>query len=104
MSIQYFVDEAEARSEIIKAIKPIYGNSCVLFVAERNSINIGLREVIFVARVTKDDANSEKAVNELFKLQLEQPIERLEWQGTKMDFLNDNETEYLMIKAVVTNG
>lgn len=103
MSIQYFINEAEAKTAIVSAIKPTYGN-IHLFVAERNSINIGIREVVFVARVPKDDVKSEAVVNALFALQVAQPIDRIEWQGTKMDFLNDNETEYIMIKAVVQNG
>jgi hypothetical protein len=103
MSMGYYLNETDARTDIVGAIKPIYGN-CALFVAERNAVNLGLREVIFVARVPKDDAKSEAAVNALFALQIAQPAQRLEWQGTKVDFLNDNETEYLMIKAVVTNG
>lgn len=103
MSMGYYLNETAARTEIIGAIKPIYGN-CALFVAERNAQNLGLREVIFVARVPKDDAKSERAVNALFTLQVSDAIDRLEWQGTKVDFLNDNETEYIMIKAVIENG
>lgn len=103
MSMGYYLNETDARADIVGAIKPIYGN-CSLFVAERNAVNLGLREVIFVARVPKDDAKSEAAVNALFALQIAQPAQRMEWQGTKVDFLNDNETEYLMIKAVIANG
>lgn len=100
---RYYINEATAKAEIISVLKPIYP-VCSLFVAERNAQNLGLREVIFVARVTKDDAKSEQAVNALFALQVSDAIDRLEWQGTKVDFLNDNENEYIMIKAVIENG
>lgn len=100
--MMFFDNENDARTEIVNILKPVLGNAH-LFVAERNAINIGLREVIFVVRMQKDDAKSENAVNALFIASLSQS-ERLEWQGSKMDFLNDNETEYLMIKAVVENG
>lgn len=100
--MMFFDNENDARTEIVNILKPVLGNAH-LFVAERNAINIGLREVIFVVRMQKDDAKSENAVNALFTASLSQS-ERLEWQGSKMDFLNDNETEYLMIKAVVENG
>ena len=99
----YYSNETEARTAIVGAIKPIYGNAH-LFIGERNALSIGLREVIFVCRVPNDDTKSEAAVNAIFALQVLQPIDRLEWQGTKIDFLNDNETEYIMIKAVVENG
>lgn len=99
----YYTNEATAKTEIASVLKPIYP-VCSLFVAERNAQNLGLREVIFVARVPKDDAKSEQAVNALFTLQVSDAIDRLEWQGTKVDFLNDNETEYIMIKAVIENG
>lgn len=100
--MMFFGNENDARTEIANILKPVLGNAH-LFVAERNAINIGLREVIFVVRMQKDDAKSENAVNAFFTASLSQS-ERLEWQGSKMDFLNDNETEYLMIKAVVENG
>ncbi len=100
--MMFFSNESDAKAEIVSILKPILG-SAHLFVAERNAINIGLREVIFVVRMKKDDSKSENAVNALFAAQLSQS-ERLEWQGTKIDFLNDNETEYIMIKAVIENG
>lgn len=100
--MMFFSNESDAKAEIVSILKPILG-SAHLFVAERNTINIGLREVIFVVRMKKDDSKSENAVNALFAAQLSQS-ERLEWQGTKIDFLNDNETEYIMIKAVIENG
>lgn len=100
--MRFFINESEVRTEIVSILKPILGN-VHLFVAERNAINIGLRDVIFVVRMQKDDAKIESAINALFIAQCSQS-ERLEWQGTKMDFLNDNETEYLMIKAVIENG
>ncbi len=100
--MRFFDTESDARAEIVSILKPILGNAH-LFVAERNAINIGLREVIFVVRTPKDDAKNESVVNALFTAQCSQS-ERLEWQGTKMDFLNDNETEYIMIRTVVENG
>lgn len=100
--MRFFNSENDARTEIVNIIKPILGN-VQLFVAERNAINIGLREVIWVVRMAKDDMKSENVINALFTAQCSQS-ERLEWQGTKVDFLNDNETEYLMIKTVVENG
>lgn len=98
----FFNSEAEARIVIANIIRPIYGVAH-LFIAERNKMNIGLREVVFVARVTKDDTKANELVNSFFESQLSQS-ERLEWMGTKMDFMNDEETEYFMIKTVVENG
>lgn len=103
MSMGYYVNEVTARAEITSVLKPIYP-VCSLFVAERNAQNLGLREVIFVARVQKDDVKGEQVVNALFALQVSDAIDRLEWIGTKMDFMNNIEDEYIMIKAVIENG
>ncbi len=99
----YYDNESQAKTEIAGVLKPIYP-VCSLFAAERNAQNLGLREVIFVARVPKDDTKSEQAVNALFVLQVSDAIDRLEWIGTKMDFMNNIEDEYIMIKAVIENG
>jgi len=98
----YFNSEAEARTVVADIIRPVYG-AAHLFIAERNKMNIGLREVVFVARVTKDDSKGNNLVNAFFEAQLSQD-ERLEWMGTKMDFMQDEETEYFLIKTVIENG
>jgi len=100
--VRYFSNETDARVVIADIIRPIYGNAH-LFIADRNAINIGLRDVTFVARVKKDDTKANALINAFFTTQLSQS-ERLEWQGSKIDFLNDEETEYIMIKAVIENG
>lgn len=100
--MRFFTDELEARTVIADVIRPVYANAH-LFIAERNAINIGLREVTFVARVKKDDTKANALIDAFFTAQLSQS-ERLEWQGSKIDFLNDEETEYIMIKAVIENG
>lgn len=100
--MRFFNNEREARTVIAEIIRPIYG-SANLFVAERNPQGIGLREVLFIAEVKKDDEKANQLINALFQSQVSQS-ERLEWQGSKMDFLHEKEHEYFMIKVVVENA
>lgn len=103
MSEMYYNNEDEARADITLVLKPIFGTAH-LIVAEREAINITLRSVIFVARVRKDDSKSEQVTNAFYILQKSSSYEKLEWQGTKIDFINGSEDEYIMIKAVIQNG
>jgi len=96
-------NESQAKDEIASTLRPIYG-SAQLFVAERSPMNLGLREVMFVAKVKADSQKSEEAVNAFYQLQIASTGERIEWSGSKIDFLNDVNSEYIMIKAVVQNG
>lgn len=100
--MRFFENETEAREAIANIIKPIYPNAH-LFIAERNTQNIGLRDVTFVARVKKNDEKTNELVNVFFNYQVNYS-EKLSWVGTKIDFLNDEETEYILIKAVIENG
>lgn len=100
--MRFFESESNARSVIADVIRPIYPNAH-LFIAERNPQNISLRDVTFVARVKKEDDKTNQLLNSFFNLQIENS-ERLSWEGTKIDFINDEETEYIMIKVVVENG
>lgn len=100
--MRFFSSETEAKTVISDIIRPFF-SSTQLTIVDRNHINIGLREVIIAAKVKKDDEKCHQLINAFFEAQLSQS-ERLEWQGTKMDFMNDTEHEYIMIKAVVENG
>lgn len=100
--MRFFSSESEAKTVISNIIRPFF-NTAQLSIVDRNAINIGLREVIFAAKVQKDDNKCHQLINAFKEAQVTQS-ERLEWQGTKMDFMNDTEHEYIMIKAVVENG
>lgn len=100
--MRFFSSEAEAKTEIGNIIRPFFGTA-QLTIVDRNAINIGLREVIFAAKVKKDDEKCDLLINAFKDAQVSQS-ERLEWQGTKMDFMNDTEHEYIMVKAVIENG
>lgn len=100
--MRYFSSEAEAKELISGIIRPFFAVA-QLIIVDRNPINIGLREVIFAAKVKKDDAKCHLLINAFKEAQVSQS-ERLEWQGTKMDFMNDEEHEYIMVKAVIENG
>lgn len=100
--MRYFSSETDARTVISNIMRPFF-SSAQLTIVDRNAINIGLREVIFAAKVKKDDEKCDLLINAFKDAQVSQS-ERLEWQGTKMDFMNDTEHEYIMIKAVVENG
>lgn len=100
--MRFFESEAEAREVIATIIRPFYPNAH-LFVAERNATDTCLRDVLFVARVKKEDAKTELLLNALFKACCVE-VDRLAWKSTKIDFLNDEETEYIAILAVVHTG
>lgn len=100
--MRFFESEVEARNTIADLIRPHYP-SAHLFIAERTAQNLGLREVTFVARVKKEEDKTHQLIN-AFYLAQQSNSESLSWEGTKIDFLNDEETEYIMVKAIVENG
>ena len=100
--MNYFANELEAKEAVIQAFKPIFGSANITIV-ERNKRNAATREAIFAVEVKKDDEKSIALLNALFKSHVENP-NGLEWQGTKMDFLNDKEHEYVLIRAIVQNS
>ena len=97
----YFVNEMDAREAIANILRPIYGTANIT-IAERNKRNAATRDVIFVVEVKKDDEKCLALLNGLFKENVANPS-GLEWQGTKVDFINDKEHEYVLIKAIVQN-
>ena len=101
--MRYYDNEAQAKSEIISILKPYYPTT-VLTVAERTPQNLGLRDVTYAARVKRHDLHPEKVINDIYTIQKNSGTDRIEWVGTKLDFINDNETEYILIKTVVQNG
>jgi len=100
--MRFFSNENEARVFIADIIRPIF-STADLFIAERNPQNIGLRDVLFAAKVKRDEQKADRLVNAFYQKQILYS-EALEWQGSKTDFLNDLEHEYFMIKAVIENG
>jgi len=100
--MRFFSDENEARTFIADVIRPIF-HSADLFIVERNPQNIGLRDVVFAAKVKRDEQKADQLINAFYMKQVSNS-EKFEWQGSKIDFLNDLEHEYFMIKVVVENG
>jgi|GEM_PF-3016767 len=97
----YFLSETDAREAIAKLLRPIYGTATIT-IAERNKRNSATRDVIFVVEVKKDEEKCLNLLNSLFKENVVNPS-GLEWEGTKVDFINDKEHEYILIKAIVQN-
>ena len=98
----FFYTEEEAYGVIADTIRPICPNGD-LFVAERNRIDALRREVIFILRIEKDNAKEQELISAFFDMECNYK-ECLQWQGTKMDFLNDLEHTYLGVRAVVQNS
>lgn len=98
----FFNSENEAKAVIADVIRPICPNGD-LFVAERNPINALLREVIYFLKIKKDDEKEQELIGEFFEATCKH-TEALQWQGTKMDFLNDIEHTYFGIRVVVQNS
>lgn len=103
MSNRYYDNEAQAKSDIAVILKPHFPVANI-FVADREPINIGMRAVVFAVRVKKDDEKCESAINAFYQNQIGSTGEKLEWIGTKMDFMNTIEEEYIMVRAVIENG
>lgn len=100
--MKFFYSETEAKNVISDVIRPICHNGD-LFVAERNRIDGLLREVIYFLKIKKDDDKEQELISEFFKVECTY-TECLQWQGTKMDFLNDLEHTYFGIRVVVQNS
>ncbi len=97
----YFATEEEAKKVIADILRPYFGIA-QLTIAERNRINIGLREVLIVAKVKNDDEKCHAVLNKFFEAETTQS-EKLILQGTKIDFLNGDEHLYILVKTVIEN-
>lgn len=100
--MKFFYSEDEAKKVIADVIRPICPNGD-LFVAERSRVTPLLREVIYFLKIKKDDTKEQELISSFFEAECTY-VECLQWQGTKMDFLNDLEHTYFGIRAVIQNS
>lgn len=97
--MNYYVDEATARAEIVAIVAPII-KTAEVFIIERQAINVGLRDTIFAVRIKQGDAKSEMLINAIMNYPV-QSGKAMVFDGSKLDMMGDVPNEYILVKVTI---
>jgi hypothetical protein len=97
--MNYYIDEATARADIVSIVSPIM-RTAEVFIIERQPINVGLRDTVFAVRIKQGDAKSETLVNAIMNYQVESG-KALVFDGSKLDMMGDVPNEYILVKVTI---